>query len=107
MDRSDVINLIGVTRTQNEYGVWKATQTSTQVYCQVESISQAEFYNAGREGLNPSFKFTMFFADYHEETIVEYKGNQYSVYRTYLRRDDLIELYVERKAGTNKANVSA
>ena len=107
MDRSDVINLIGVTRTQDEYGVWRPTQTSTQVFCQVDSISQQEFYDAGRNGLNPSFKFTMFFGDYHDEPIVEYKGNQYSVYRTYYRRDDLVELYVQRKGGTNKSDVSA
>ena len=49
----------------------------------------------------------MFFADYNEEPIVQYKGNQYSVYRTYLRRDDKLELYVERKGGTNKATTSA
>ena len=107
MDRSDVINLIGVTRTQDEFGVWRSTPTNTQVFCQVDSITQQEFYDAGRNGLNPSFKFTMFFADYHDEPIVEYNGNQYSIYRTYLRRDDLIELYVERKGGTNKTNVSA
>ena len=107
MDRSDVINLIGVTRTQDEYGVWRPTQTSTQVFCHVDSISQQEFYDAGRNGLNPSFKFTMFFGDYHDETIVEYNGNQYSVYRTYYRRDDLVELYVQRKGGTNKSDVSA
>lgn len=107
MDRSDVINLIGVTRTQDEYGVWRPTQASTQVFCQVDSITQQEFYDAGRNGLNPSFKFTMFFGDYHDEPIVEYKGNQYSVYRTYYRRDDLVELYVQRKGGTNKSDVSA
>ena len=44
MDRSDVINLIGVTRTQDEYGVWRPTQTSTQVFCQVDSCQSFLIY---------------------------------------------------------------
>ena len=103
MDRSDVINLIGVERYQDDYGVWRSRQSSKQIYCQVDSVTQKEFFEAGRNGLNPSFKFTVFFADYNDEPIVEYKGKQYSVYRTYLKRNDKIELYVERKGGTNKA----
>ena len=101
MDRSDVINLISESRTQDDYGRWIATKTSNQVMCQVDSITRAEFFEGGRNGLNPEFKFTMFFGDYSGETVVEYQGKTYSVYRTYLRRTDIIELYVERKGGTN------
>ncbi|WP_406022944.1 phage head closure protein [Succinivibrio sp.] len=101
MDRSDVINLISESRTQDDYGRWIATKTSKQVMCQVDSITRAEFFEGGRNGLNPEFKFTMFFGDYSGESIVEYQGKTYAVYRTYLRRTDIIELYVERKGGTN------
>lgn len=101
MDRSDVINLISESRAQDDYGRWIATKTSKQVMCQVDSITRAEFFEGGRNGLNPEFKFTMFFGDYSGESIVEYQGKTYAVYRTYLRRTDIIELYVERKGGTN------
>ena len=101
MDRSDVIKLIATTRTQDEYGRWIATPSVKEVYCQVESVSAAEFFEGGRNGLNPEYRFTMFFGDYSGEPIVEYNGNTYSVYRTYLRKTDTIELYVERKGGTN------
>lgn len=101
MDRSDVIKLIGMTKTQDAYGVWRKTPTAKEVMCQVDSVSQTEFYEAGRNGLNPEYRFTMFYADYSGESVVEYKGNTYSVYRTYLRKTDIIELYVERKGGTN------
>lgn len=101
MDRSDVINLISITQQQDEYGQWVDTPTSKQVFCQVESVSQSEFFEAGRNGLNPQFKFTLFGGDYDNEPLVEYKGNQYSVYRTYLTKSDKMELYVERKGGTN------
>lgn len=101
MDRSDVIKLISVTRTQDKYGQFVETETSRQVYCQVGSITQSEFYEGGRNGLNPEYRFTVFFADYEDETIIEYKGKRYAVYRTYLARNDKLELYVERKGGTN------
>jgi hypothetical protein len=67
----------------------------------VGSITQSEFYEGGRNGLNPEYRFTVFFADYEDETIIEYKGKRYAVYRTYLARNDRLELYVERKGGTN------
>ncbi len=101
MDRSDVIKLISETRAQDDYGRWIAKKTEKQVMCQVDSITRAEFFEGGRNGLNPEFKFTMFFGDYNGESVVEYQGKTYAVYRTYLRRTDIIELYVERKGGTN------
>lgn len=101
MDRSDVIELVTVTRTQDEYGVWRTSETTKQIYCQVDSVTQSEFFEAGRNGLNPEFRFTVFFGDYSNEPIVIYKDKRYAVYRTYLTRNDRLELYVERKGGTN------
>lgn len=101
MDRSDVIKLISTTKTQDAYGVWRETPTFKEIMCQVDSITESEFHDAGRNGLNPEFRFTVFFDDYNGESMVEYNGKTYSVYRTYLRRTDRLELYVERKGGTN------
>lgn len=101
--RSDVITLVAVTRTQNEYGQWVASESTKDVYCEVDSVSQSEFFEGGRNGLNPEYRFTMFFADYNNEPIVEYKSQRYAVYRTYLNKNDKLELYVERKGGTNGA----
>lgn len=81
--------------------MWRETITEREVYCQVDSISASEFFNAGRNGLNPSFRMSMFDGDYFGETMLIYKGATYAIYRTYRRRDDVIELYVERKGGTN------
>ena len=106
MDRSDVIKLIGISYTQDDYGVPRPTPTAREVYCQVESVSASEFFEAGRNGLNPEFRFTMFFGDYDGESVIEYNGNTYSVYRTYQRKTDTLELYVERKGGTNSFPVT-
>ena len=96
-----MIELATVTKTQDEYGIWRTSETTKKVYCQVDSVTQSEFFEAGRNGLNPEFRFTVFFGDYSNEPIVIYKGNRYAVYRTYLTRNDRLELYVERKGGTN------
>ena len=101
MDRSDVIKLISVTQTQDAYGVWRATESEKEVFCQVSSVTQTEFFAGGRNGLNPELRFTVFFDDYSDEPIVEYDGKRYAVYRTYQGRNDTLELYVERKGGTN------
>ena len=101
MDRSEVITLLTTTRTQDAYGVWTETATGRDVFCQVDSVTRAEFFEGGRNGLNPQYRFTMFCGDYNGETVVIYKDLPYSVYRTYLARTDTIELYVERKGGTN------
>lgn len=101
MDRSEVLTLIGTTRTQDEYGIWRETPTARNVFCQVNSITRSEFFDAGRNGLNPEFMFSMFAGDYEGERVCEYRGQKYSIYRTYLGRNDVIELYAERKGGTN------
>ena len=101
MDRSDVITLIKETQTQDNNGVWRKTTTERDVFCQVNSVTRAEFFDAGRNGLNPDYYFTMFFGDYDGERTVRYNGNTYGVYRVYHARTDVMELYVERKGGTN------
>lgn len=101
----DVIVLIGRTYSLDANGVQRAETTRREVYCQVHSVSRAEFFDGGRNGLNPSFEFTVFAGDYEWETIVEYHGQQYGIYRTYrVPESDYLELYVERKGGTNHGN---
>lgn len=101
MDRSTPIKLLATQKSQNDYGVWGETQTSRDVFCQVESVTRAEFFEGGRNGLNPEFRMSMFSGDYNGERLLMYNGNTYSIYRTFIAKNDIIELYVERKGGTN------
>lgn len=101
MDRSDVVTLWGDTISYNALGVPQHNISKKDVFCKVDSVTRSEFFDAGRNGLNPEYRVTMFYGDYSGESIIEYKGNLYSVYRTYLAKTDIIELYVERKGGTN------
>ena len=85
----------------DEYGVWKSRPTRRKVFAQVGSATRAEFFEGGRNGLNPEFVFTLFFGDYNNESELIYNDQQYAIYRTYHGRTDTIELYAERKGGSN------
>lgn len=99
MDRSDVITLWTTTYTTDEIGQRIAEKTSKSAYCQVSSISRAEWHDAGRNGIRPEFIFVMFAPEYNGELELEYNGKAYSIYRTYQRKDDKIELYAEARGG--------
>lgn len=104
MDRSDVLTLVGVTLAQDDFGVWRETETEREVYCSVESVTRAEYFEGGKNGLVPELVFKVFFGDYNDEKTVIYKGRAYGVYRTFLGKDDRMELYAERKGGVNADN---
>lgn len=95
---TDVIALVAKTITTDKYGNEVAKETERTVFCEVDSISQTEFYAAANTELNPEYKFTIFFGDYEGEEVVVFNGARYSVYRTY-RTGDNLELYAERKIG--------
>lgn len=87
------------THQQNEYGVFECTLKKTKVFVNVNSVSQSEWFEGGRNGLNPEFRMTMFGPDYNGERIIEVDNKQYAIYRTFMRDDEMIELYVERRKG--------
>lgn len=95
------MTLICVLHEQDDTGVWNDTRVTRDIFCQVNSVSRDEFFQGGRSGLNPEYQFTAFAADYHGETECIYKGKPYTIYRTYLGRNDTIELYAERRGGSN------
>lgn len=107
MNRSAQITLLSTTKEQNEYGVWVETTSSRDVFCQVDSVTRSEFFEGGRNGLNPEYRMKVFFADYNGEKLLVYNGLTYSIYRTFQGNTDIIELYVERKGGTNGPKDSA
>jgi SPP1 family predicted phage head-tail adaptor len=98
---TDTLFLLSTTYEKNKYGVPVPTNVKHETFCERKSISRSEFFNAGRNGLNPEYVFSVFKGDYEGESICEYNGETYAIYRTYETDDDYIELYVARKGGTN------
>lgn len=99
MDRSNVIYLVKDVRVKDDLGIFRQTEQHRRVFAQVDSITRAEFDVAGRQGLNPDFKFTIFAGDYEGEKTLLFGRHAYGIYRTYLARNDNLELFAERKGG--------
>lgn len=103
MDRSTPIKLVRATREKDANGVERKTgETVRTVFANVKSASGTEFHDGFRNGLNPQYVFTVFRYDYDNETVIEYDGARYGVYRNYRKGTDMIELHAERKGGTNR-----
>ena len=95
---TDVLELIKQTVAIDQYGREVISESVREIYCEVDSVSQTEFYSAANTELQPEYRFTVFFGDYDGEDVCKYNGNRYAIYRTY-RSGDYLELYVERKVG--------
>lgn len=91
----NVIKLMSKTDTTNEYGDTVSTITEKQVFADVKSISQSEFYQAQALGLQPEIKFVIAdFYDYDGQKQLKYTpfgGTEqvYDVLRTYRNKINL------------------
>ena len=98
----DVLTLLKVTTEKDTRGVLHKSISSRDVFCNRSSVSRNEFFDGGRNGLNPEFVFDVFHGDYDGETLCRHDGNSYAIYRTYLPyNSDYIELYAQREGGAN------
>lgn len=99
MNMQDVITLVSGEITVDKYGIPQPEHETKDVYARVESVSAAEFFGGGQNGLKPELRFLVSAWDYSGEPVVRYQGRPYSVYRTFRRTVDLMELYAERRVG--------
>lgn len=102
MDRSTPIYLVEETYTEDQYGVLLPTTTERKVYANVTSVGASEWFEGGRNGLNPEYRIRMFGPDYKGEEIVKIGTAYYTIYRTYQERTDVLELYIEKRKGKTK-----
>lgn len=85
---TDVITLVSQSRGVDRFGDPVITETKREVFAEVASVGQKEFYQAHAVGLQPEIKFTLTdYLDYDGELYVEHDGTRYKVLRTY--RDGL------------------
>lgn len=102
MDRTVTIKLIALTTSYDSIRQPVYTESEREVYAQMRSITRAEWFEAGRNGLKPDIAFAMMSFDYNGEEILEWDGIRYGVYRTFYGRNDIVELYCERQGGRQK-----
>lgn len=97
----DTIILVSETDTVDKYGDTVTTPTERQIFAEVKSIGQSEFYQAQAVGLKPEIKFVIAdFADYQNEKVLKYTpfgGTKelYTVLRTY-RTNNRLEIVCKR-----------
>jgi SPP1 family predicted phage head-tail adaptor len=94
---NEILTLIQRTVGVDEYGDPVTTETTRDVFAELRSIGQKEFYQAHATGLHPECKFVLAdYLDYNDETLVEYNGQRFRVLRTY-RDGQELELVVYRE----------
>ncbi|MFC3883755.1 phage head closure protein [Bacillus songklensis] len=97
---NDILFFPVVTTVEDELGQKEEIEDySRQVFCEKNSASRAEFFSAGQNGIKASCVLIINLFDYQKETRLKYENDIYSVYRTYERSDERIELYCEVRAG--------
>lgn len=110
MDRSDVLILIKDFYEVDELGQRVPKRLPRQIYCKVTSVTGSEWASAGQNGIRPEYRVIIFRHDYCGEETVNIGGfidgceviggMDYTVYRTYYRDTDEMELYLEKRAGS-------
>lgn len=97
--KNDFLSLVTKTFTKDEYGVSTPTEVIIpDIPCEVKSATAAEWFEGGRQGLNPDKTFIIRQLEYNYQETVIYDSIRYAVYRTYLKGDD-IELHCQREKG--------
>ncbi len=100
----DLILLISESYRKDAIGNVTVKETATSVWAHLQSVTRAEWADAGQSGLQPQLVAVTPIVNYNGEQIVQIgsgeNSRRYAVYRTYLDPgNDSIELYLERKAG--------
>lgn len=103
----EVIKLVTRTKTVNEYGGRYINDVEREVFAEILSIGQSEFYQAQALGMKPEIKFELAdYLEYHGETIVKYapfgaNEETFSVIRTYRTKSDTIEITCKKGVDSN------
>lgn len=99
-----VIKLVAETKAIDKHGdIVASVPIEREVFAEIKSIVQSEFYQAHAVGIRPEVKFVLpDYLEYKNERIVKYQGfaedkeAEYSVIRTYKTGNEL-ELVCERR----------
>ena len=96
----EVVQLIRVSRSTDDYGDQVVTEESREVLALMQSISQREFYEAQAVGLKPELKLKLSdYLDYNGEPLADYQGERYHILRTF-RKGKALELILTKEVNS-------
>lgn len=104
------VTLISAAETTNVVGDTVKTERRSVSYAEIVSPYMRETYEAMAQGLKPEFVVVLpsWDDDYHNERVLEYNGDRYSIIRAYKSKDQTCELTVTRlKASVSKSDTLA
>lgn len=94
----ELIKLISVSYVTDELKQRVPVETIREVWAHISSVSRAEWFEGGQNGLKPSLVADTPIVNYNDEKTVVIRGKRYTVYRTYFSyNSDLVELYLEEQ----------
>lgn len=93
-----IVNLVSISTSKNAFGEDIDAEVQTQVFASINDVGRAEFFRAAELALAPQFIARTAAINYSGQRILDFNGQRYAIYRTYLDGDD-VELYCEKKAG--------
>ena len=98
--------LISFSPDAHEVGT-AVTETKRRVKCQELSLTQAEVYQSGGEGLSPEAKLLIHYdRDYKGERELDYRGERWKVLRSDPYKDwNGVILLIQRKKGNSGGSV--
>lgn len=79
----DVITLCKNEPTLNKYKISVDNFVCRDVFCDIDSATRSEFYQASAVGLRPELEASIFRGDYEGEKVAIYGGEEFQVIRTY------------------------
>ena len=95
---NDIAYLITKKYSEDEIGQDISERTEQEVFCEILSISQSEFFEAAQSGLKPQYKIKMWAEEYGGQDEVRIGDEYFTVYRNYTV-NGMIELYLEKRGG--------
>ncbi len=88
----DVVQLVRLDYTVDEYGDQVYIRTPITVFANKKSVRQSEFYQALATGLKPEIMFEVRSLEYTGQENLTYNNKEYVIIRTYSKNDEITEL---------------
>lgn len=99
------VNLVSLNISKNAFGEDVETEVKTKVFATLQNVGRSEFFKAAELMLAPQFIARTAAVNYSGQRILDYGGQRFAIYRTYLD-GDYVELYCEKKAGLDDGDDS-
>lgn len=96
---NNVAYLITKKYLEDEIGQDISEIIEQEIFCEILSISQSEFFEAAQSGLKPQYKIKLWEAEYGGQDEVRIGDDYFTVYRNYTV-NGMTELYLEKRGGS-------